>query len=70
MIIECKNCGGKGHVFDAGILFLGPVGWIMAIAERNSKNATELTISSRDICDHCDGEGYVYIDDNKLRRNR
>ena len=59
MIVECKNCGGKGHVFDAGFLFFGPVGWILGIMERNDSSGP-----SRSKCLSCKGVGYRNIREN------
>lgn len=52
MKIECKNCKGKGHIFNA-ISILNPIMWCMAPFETNDKAGL-----TRDICSHCNGNGY------------
>jgi len=52
---ECKNCKGKGHVFDS-ISVLCPFLWPVAIFEQNDKGGI-----TRRICEHCEGAGYLYI---------
>jgi DnaJ-class molecular chaperone len=58
MIIECKNCGGKGHVYDACSAMLFVVGWVAAIFERNNPNGL-----TREKCSVCNGKGYRKIKD-------
>ncbi len=66
MVVECKNCGGKGHVMDGCAIFcLTIFSPILALVERNDADGI-----TREKCLKCDGTGYVYIDENKLRRKR
>jgi DnaJ-class molecular chaperone len=58
MILECKNCNGKGHVIDSTILILPVIGWLIALGERNDKNGMY-----RDKCLHCKGVGYIKIEE-------
>ncbi len=56
MKTECKNCKGKGHVMDAGGLFVPIIGWALMLIERNDKEGI-----TRVKCTHCNGVGYLRI---------
>lgn len=56
-IVECKNCGGKGHCADEiAILGLTIFGIFLASLKRN--DPTGIT---RQICPKCNGKGYRKI---------
>ncbi len=61
MIVECKKCGGKGHVFEKGSLFCGPFIWLIGLLETNDEDGL-----TRLKCERCDGKGYIKIKEEDL----
>lgn len=60
MIKRCENCKGRGHVFDSKSLCGGPFIWAISLFEYNNPEGL-----SRETCAHCDGEGYIKINEKE-----